>query len=274
MPGIQMPRIGRRTSTAFGSLEEVQTWARQQETTERQILQTLKLLARELTRVVPSASEAATPFVRSDIDDTANGSYAFPNATPLKLTADSHTVEYGSSGGNTTEILLSKAAGALNRAVWEFKTSHATPTRFQITLTGTVAGFAALNVDMDLGTDGFTTNIAGMTNITQGVKEGTTISPTISANQDNWNPTDFNKAITLRVTASGAPRTITGILADGGRRIRIINVGANTLTLANQNGASSAANRIITGTGADVSVVQDQSVDLWYDPTTLRWRIV
>lgn len=96
-------------------------------------------------------------------------------------------------------------------------------------------------------------------------------SPTqLAADQNDYNP---SPELNWRLS-SNAQRTITGI-ANGvsGREQRIFNVGAQNIVLANQNAGSAVGNRIITGTGADVTLAADASATLIYDGTTLRWRI-
>lgn len=76
---------------------------------------------------------------------------------------------------------------------------------------------------------------------------------------------------------SDAARAITGIIPFGvggqSSMLVIANVGSFNITLKNQNASSTAANRIITGTGADLVVAPDQTVMLIYDLTTQRWRV-
>ena len=76
--------------------------------------------------------------------------------------------------------------------------------------------------------------------------------------------------------STDASRTVTGFDATSNtdRLVRIVNVGSFDLVLANQHASSSAANRIITGTGADVTLAADASCWTWYDSTTARWRIM
>lgn len=84
-------------------------------------------------------------------------------------------------------------------------------------------------------------------------------------------------AATLYRISSDASRNITGILAPGGnlavKKILLVNVGANDIVLQNENVGSTAANRIITGTGADLTVAADATEELYYDSTSSRWRI-
>lgn len=93
----------------------------------------------------------------------------------------------------------------------------------------------------------------------------------ITANQNDY---ESAGADVLRLS-SDAARNVTG-LAGGydGRRLLVLNVGAFNLVLQNQNVGSSALNRILTGTGADVTLGADDTAMLFYDGTTQRWRII
>lgn len=81
---------------------------------------------------------------------------------------------------------------------------------------------------------------------------------------------------------SDASRNVTGIAPGGAshvdRFLRIINVGSNDIVFQNQNAGSAAANRIITGTGADLTLGADGVLDLWYDTLAAsgvgRWRVM
>lgn len=92
----------------------------------------------------------------------------------------------------------------------------------------------------------------------------------ITSNQNNY---ATGTADTLRLTTDAA-RNITGFAGGvDGRTIRVINVGAQDIVLQNQNASSTDINRIITGTGADITVAADDVVQLHYDGTTQRWRV-
>jgi hypothetical protein len=91
----------------------------------------------------------------------------------------------------------------------------------------------------------------------------------ITSGQNNY---DLGTAIVHRLSTD-ASRTITGFLAPVIERMDVLlNVGAQDLVIANQNGCSDEANRIITGTGASVTIAADTCVLIWYDLTTARWR--
>jgi hypothetical protein len=92
----------------------------------------------------------------------------------------------------------------------------------------------------------------------------------ITADKNNY---DVGPGEFFRIS-SDAARNITGILGGtDNRTIYISNVGAFTITLQDQNAGSTAANRIITGTGADVALATDDNAILKYDVLTNRWRL-
>lgn len=113
--------------------------------------------------------------------------------------------------------------------------------------------------------------------IESGIQEATISPPQITANQDNYNPTGLATATVLRLTTD-ASRNVTGIAAAGGaaplQRKTLINVGSQNLVLAHQSASSTAANRIISPTGADLTLAPNESAVLWYDATATRWYVV
>lgn len=72
-----------------------------------------------------------------------------------------------------------------------------------------------------------------------------------------------------------ATLTLRGI-ANGtdGKEVTLTNVSGGDMTISNQHGTPTASNRIITGTGADMTVSDGASVLAKYDGSTLRWRII
>jgi hypothetical protein len=93
----------------------------------------------------------------------------------------------------------------------------------------------------------------------------------IVANQNNYATAGYAR---LRLNTDAA-RSITG-MAGGvdGRILYIVNVGAFGLTFTNQDVASVAANRIIVGHGAPLTVAADEAIIFMYDGTTARWRVM
>lgn len=69
---------------------------------------------------------------------------------------------------------------------------------------------------------------------------------------------------------------ITGISGGvKGRMLIIINVGpANVIALSHESASSSAANRIFSPTAANVTLSVGDGAYLYYDSTSLRWRVI
>jgi hypothetical protein len=74
--------------------------------------------------------------------------------------------------------------------------------------------------------------------------------------------------------------TITGLVAPAspakpGKPLRVVAIGAGTVTLNNEDAGSTAANRIITGTGAALTLAAATGWALVvYDGTSSRWRVL
>lgn len=84
-----------------------------------------------------------------------------------------------------------------------------------------------------------------------------------------------NDELTFQRLSSDASRTITGIAAKGHAFVYVLaNVGSFDIVLADQSSSSAAANRIVTGTAASLTISAAASVTLVYDVTSARWRVV
>ena len=71
--------------------------------------------------------------------------------------------------------------------------------------------------------------------------------------------------------------TITGIdsgAAQDGDTFKLTNVDAGTITLTHQDTGSSASNRIITPDGNNYSLTENKTIEIVWDETTDRWRIL
>ena len=101
---------------------------------------------------------------------------------------------------------------------------------------------------------------------------GDTSPPQITADQNNYNPTGMTTTSVLRLSTD-ASRNITG-MAGGrdGRIMLVVNVGNFDIILKDESGSSTAANRFAMN--GDLDLATDQSVLLWYDSTSSRWRLV
>jgi len=74
--------------------------------------------------------------------------------------------------------------------------------------------------------------------------------------------------------SSDASRTVTGMVAGASAEERIIiNGGSFDIVFAHQSASSTAANRFLSTTGANITLGADAMLFALYDATTLRWRI-
>lgn len=99
------------------------------------------------------------------------------------------------------------------------------------------------------------------------------ITPTqIAANTDNWNPTGLATAAVIRLSTD-ATRSLTGIVAQpAGTELLLANVGSFDATLVH-DATSTAANRFTCPAASNFILSAGESVWIWYDTTSSRWRI-
>lgn len=99
------------------------------------------------------------------------------------------------------------------------------------------------------------------------------ISPSsISADQNDYNPTGLSSSTILKLTSS-TDVNITGIQnGTDGRILVVLNVGSNNITLKNSSVSSSAVNRFLFD--ADVILAANNSITLIYDDISSRWRSI
>lgn len=102
------------------------------------------------------------------------------------------------------------------------------------------------------------------------------ISDTLLAgDNDDVSPTNWDTASVLRLD-SPAAAGVTGLSAAIAGDVlikKIYNVGTFNITIRNENVGSAAANRITIPGGSDLVMEPNDVVDVFYDATSLRWRI-
>lgn len=99
------------------------------------------------------------------------------------------------------------------------------------------------------------------------------ITPTaISADQNDYNPTGLSTATVLRLEASGANRSISGLAGGAdGRIIILCNIGSTyAIYLLAESASSTAANRFALPNSMDL--LPKVCLMIQYDSTTQRWR--
>ncbi len=124
------------------------------------------------------------------------------------------------------------------------------------------------------GTTGTIHNNAWLQALYDAVDARWSVATTTSTGSQN--DLSFSQADLFRCNNASA-LTITGLTAPAspaknGKRLVIAPVGAGTVSLADQSGSSTAANRIITGIGT--TLVLNGPTLLVYDDDTDRWRVL
>ena len=106
------------------------------------------------------------------------------------------------------------------------------------------------------------------------IRETGIISPAqLVANTNNWNPTGLASCSVIRVSTD-VSRNLTGIVAQSsGTRITICNIGTTDLVLVH-NATSTATNQFLCPGSANFTLNANDSVDIWRDTTSDRWRVV
>lgn len=160
------------------------------------------------------------------------------------------------SSGNTASVVFSNAYSG--RAEFGLVGSDA----FKLKVSNDGSTFVeAFNIDQATG------NLT----LPRGVLLSGVIAPAqITANQNDYAPSGFPTAAVMRVSTD-ASRNITGLAGGAeGRKIVVINAGANPAVLKDESTSSSAANRF--GFGADLTLAAKQGATLIYDSNASRWR--
>ncbi len=109
-----------------------------------------------------------------------------------------------------------------------------------------------------------------------GVMAFTALSPAqFTGDVNDYEPETRNDMRQVWRIDTDGNHTLTGIAVQQDEDTQWITyIGSNTLILGHQDTGSAAANRIISPTGADLTLGPDESAFLWYDAVTDRWRIL
>jgi len=131
--------------------------------------------------------------------------------------------------------------------------------------------------DSGTGTDGTIHNNAWLQAIYDALDARWSEFTTTSTGSQN----NFSYSEADRIRANNASTlTLTGILAPAapakpGKPLFLVAIGAGTVVLNNEDAASTAANRIITGTGGALTLAAGTGwAVLFYDDTSDRWRVL
>ena len=99
--------------------------------------------------------------------------------------------------------------------------------------------------------------------------------PALTANTDNYDPTDLqNTSVIVLTDNGGGPYNLTGLVAQAaGKIIALVNNSAESIILKHNDG-STLANRFFGPNSSDVTLRTNGWVFVIYDTTTQKWRIM
>lgn len=128
------------------------------------------------------------------------------------------------------------------------------------------ANFSFDNTNTRLAIGGTTANV-GLDLYKDFATRLTTITDVGTQNDVSTADTSFLRA------APASALVITGFAnGQNGKLLHVVNASSQTVTLNHQDSGSAAGNRIVTSSGANISIPAGAGIDLVYDSTDSRWR--
>ena len=197
------------------------------------------------TVTIGTTTGAAATIIQAGTGGLDLANSAIANTVNLGTGAAAKTVNLGSTTGASTTTIQA-GSGGLNLGI---------------------TSASAVNIG----------NTSQVTDLRGGWRTTSEISPAAlpSGNTNDYNPTGLGTAAIIRLQGNATTSVLTGIVAqNNARRILLVNVSTNAITLSNQNAASAAANRFACPNAANYSIQQQAAVEIFYDATTQRWRLV
>lgn len=225
------------------------------------------------TGAATAALATYTAFARSldDDPDAATARTTLGLGTIATQAASAVTITGGTITGITDLAVADGGTGA----------SDAAGARTNLGL-GTAAtqntGTSGANVPLLDGANTWSgaQSVAALLDAQQNVRLSGDINATLTADQNNWNPTGLATASVIRVTA-GADFNVTGLSGGAdGRVIALVNeypTLGGVLKLNDENAASTAANRFGFN-GKDLWLYPGEGCLLWYNSTSSRWQLL
>lgn len=202
---------------------------------------------------------------------TLTGTNLASNVVSSSLTSVGTLTGGATGAGFTVNLASSTISGTLPGANFPALTGDVTTTAGSLT---TAIGAGKVTSSM-LNADVYSTAhtwSAAQDFSGQVLLSGVITPAQITSDQNDYAPSGLSSVSTLRLS-SDAARSITGLVGGSGGRVIIVhNIGANPITLINQNTGSTADNRF--SLGADTVLAADTSITLQYDGGSSRWRAI
>lgn len=242
----------------------------------------------------------------------AGGSIAAPGATPNTLPVEGASIDYGLmfstaigspahtkyavSAGKCRRLIIHSPSVVPGSALSNFDalvgvvaTQAPSITDTQIRIDGVNSDTVIGNWFVNLGAgapavavwgDGAAgTTIFDRFSLTREFKLlGEIVPGILGASQNDWNPTGLATCAVI-LASSSVPINITGLAvgfvpAFAGRKIWLYNIGAQNITLTNQDPASVNVDRFITRGGAAMILTPNTGVELYYSPSQSRFIVM
>lgn len=112
--------------------------------------------------------------------------------------------------------------------------------------------------------DGFATNGYAPASLSASVNNYTGFSSGLAT---GGGVARISSSAAVNITGAVAPAPLVGV------HKRVYNVGSNNITFTHQDTNSTAANRFLSVTGANIVLAANEGLEIWYDTTSARWRM-
>jgi hypothetical protein len=258
----------------INSISTASTWARDNDASARAQFD-LAAIPTATTRTYAWPNVNSQVVVLSSVDTLTNKTIIDPTnnvaARSLMVANGAGVVSTFAAAAPATGQILT--AGGASTATWGSG---------PLTTKGDLYGFSTTGVRVPVGADkrilvADSTQASGVA-WAQGVTPSElpfgVVSATIAADTNDYS---LAQCVQLRLTASGATRTLSGIVILGTSsapvfsELKITNVGTEVIILAHESALSTASNRFVFD-GADTVLLPGQNCTLWYDWVVARWR--
>lgn len=173
------------------------------------------------------------------------------------------------------------ADGSVSNTQFQYINSLTSNAQTQITAAQNAATAAQVNIDvheaLSAGVHGVTGSVVGTTDIqTLSAKTIELLTTNVQVDSTSTGSDQDLAAATgtLRILTNASLTSVRSLASPSATRFLLLkNDTGASITIRNQAGAATAANRIITGTGADLIVKDDTTIALVYDTNASRWQV-